>query len=87
METSIKKSRVMKRTIQMTAIAILLIIFTSSIFLLGSKAYFPEPPKHNPPAAITSVGPDVHYAIGSHRIVCMGCTGPQSVANLQHGSK
>jgi hypothetical protein len=42
--------------------------------MLDSKAYFPPSPKADPPS---SVGPNIHFAIGAHRVVCMGCTGSQ----------
>jgi hypothetical protein len=77
LDTQIRNDNVSKRTVEVIAIAMLIMIFASSIFVFGSRAYFPGPPKNDPPAVITSVGPDVRYAIGSHRIVCMGCWGPQ----------
>jgi len=66
-----------KTTFRVAAIAVLVIVLTASMFALETKAYAPRGPQHDPPAVLPSAGPDDHYAVGTNRFTCMGCTGSQ----------
>lgn len=86
LEITEKNRKTSKKVILLSLIAALLIISASSIFLRDSRAYLP-PAKPDPAAGSPWNGPGIHYAIGTNRVVCFGCTGPQPNFQIPSSSR